>query len=539
MSHFIRISEPNAGPDEPRRLNPYPGRHLSQREFELQQVYVDDRIAPLITSQPPGIVHGLELRQEGSGDKTLLHIQPGVAIGQQGKLLRLYYPMSYTWIEFLDSVEEHQGKALDDGLYLITLYDSVRKIRNTSEQKTCARTEVDPLDERRLETVILPAVQFISANAQLMAMPQHKAANRICVRFLNESPVTDSGAISLGLLKVVDRQPSWIDTIAGRYLAEPDNTYRTFLAHTVAHLEQWMGQNTTGDATKSLASQFDLDYLPAAAPLPSILLQEPAGTPPRLMFQPSDLQIDLIPIPASTLSGAMARELPRGTVDLVHGLSERIRLLLAIPDQDYRPDLFDLPERDTALEDELFQRETEAATAWRDWWKTWQLLFGGMSEDECKLNNVPNYQVGCAAPATSRPSDPDAYRTSLIEARLKALSQSDPKATLPEPYASHKTQPHQVQNYTRIPAPKAQEEQLFKQRQKLEDDIKQLKDDLHDSFKLLNEMNDYLHIQRQHLDGITISFSALAGGVAGDGSGSNMIRWNGAIAFDPTPNTKS
>ena len=554
MTPFIRISTPEAGPDEPRRLNPFPGRYLSEREFELLQAYVDDRITPLVAGLPAGIVSGMEVHTEGSGSNTLLHIQPGVAVGAGSRLVRLFYPLTQAWPELAELVERQQDKPLSDGLYLLTLRDVVEEIDKEENQEPCTRTELDPTRERRLETVILPSLRLITANPRWLAMPQSRAANRICVRFLKESPHSvEHSDIPVALVKVVNKNPEWIDTVAGRFLSEPSASYRTLLAHTVARLEQWMVQKQTKlqsssifnpiipihigpfnlPVTKpSLSNLLGVDYLPSAAPLPTTLLQDPAGKQPKLMFNPLDLQVELAPVPASTISDVIERELPRGTVDLIHGLGDRIRLLLAIPDLDYRPTLMDLPQRDTALEDELFHREEAAAKAWSEWWQQWQLLFGGLTEEQCKLHQTPQYKLGSAQPNDSRPRDPNSYRDYLVTERIKALG--DESLSTPEPYASHLLSPHEVEDYIKVENPSAPEEQLVLQQEGIRGAIEDLEKELDESYRLLNEMNDYLNLQRQQLDSLTISFSALAGGVAGDGAGSSMMRWNGAVTFDPT-----
>jgi len=546
MTQFIRITDPKAGPAEPRRLNSFPGRYLSEREFELLQAYVDDRIAPLVTGLPAGIVSGLEVRPEGSGSNTILHIQPGVAVGAGGRLMRLFYPLKQAWPEFAELMERQLDNKLRDGFYFLTLHAVVEEVDKNIAQEPCTRTEPDPLRERRLETVILPSLQFISANPRLLAMSQARAANRICVRFLNESPHDPkTGAVPVALLKVSNKTPQWIDTVAGRYLSEPDAAYRTFLAHNIGLLEQWQETNHQGDTHYSLATILGVDYLPAASPLPPKLLQDPAGNQPVLAFHPADLQVELAPVPASTIGAVIERELPRGTVDLVHGQGDRIRLLLAIPDLDYRPTLMDLPQRDIQLEDELFRREEAAALAWKARWMQWQLLFRGLDTDQLKLAQAPR--------EIDRPVDPDNYRYDLVKQRLIAIYGNkiefpesgtiDPQYLEslceigycpPEPYSSHLFSPHNVAGYTKVATPSAPAEQLLLQREGIRGAIKTLTRDLDESFRLLNEMNDYLNLQRQHLDSLTVSFSVLAGGVAGDGSGNSMMRWNGAVAFDTT-----
>ena len=549
MTEYIRISDPIAGPDQARRLNPFTGRYLSEREFELLQSYVDDRITPLVAGLPAGIISGLEVRFEGSGSNTVLTIQSGVAVGAAGKLMRLFYPLRQEWPELAGLVTRELDGALRDGLYFLTLRSVVEPVDAASGQKPCTRTESDPLRELRLETIIRPGLRFISATPGLLDVSRARAANRVCVRFLNESPLDrDEGTISVALVKVVNGNPEWIDTEAGRYLSEPNAPYRTFLAHSITLLERWMEEGGLGNVTTPLSVLLDVDFLPAAGPLPSVLVKDLANSKTdKLAFNSLDLQVELAPVPASSVGAVIDRELPRGAVDLVHGSGDRIRMLLAIPDLEFRPWLLDLPQRDTALEDELFYRGKAAVQSWQQWRQQWQLLYDGLGSDQLKMVQAPELSY---RPAPCHPHD---CRTELVKQRLVTMygnkiefpaSGGGDLAALktlcdngfapPEPYLSHLLAPHDVKNYTDGEPLSSPEEKLMLLREELNGSIRTLESDLDESYRLLNEMNDYLNLQRQHLDTLTISFSALAGGIAGDGSGSSMMRWNSSTAFDPT-----
>ena len=521
----IRLHEPERRAGDPRRLNLFAGRALGEREFERLQAYVDDRIAPLLASLAPGIVEGFATIFSGSGADTRVRVQPGLAVGAAGQLIRLFYPLDQAWADLAAQAERDQDSPLRDGLFLLTVRSAVEPIDDRAEQEPCTRAETDPLAERRIETVSLLGLQRISGSPRLMAMPQARAANRIGVRLLREAPFrSDSGAVPLGLVKIVDRLPVWFDPLAGRLLAEPDAAAHTLLAHTVAALEAWQREHAAPlpDApTQTLAELLGLDYLPAAGPLPAALLRDPAARAPSLAFLPADLQVELAPVPASTVEDVVADELPRGSVDLIHGLGERIRLLLAIPDLDYRRDLFDLPQRDTRLEDELFRRAQTAAGAYEVWKQQWYALFHGLSAAQLKALRAPRL-------IASPPPDPAQYRNKLVSDRAGSL----PPEALPEPYASHRAEPHPAPDGYGGVAPAAPDgDGLLFQREKLRDDIRHLESALDQSFRLLEEVNDFLGLQRQQFDALTVSFSTLAGGVAGDGLGAQLARWTTKAKF--------
>jgi hypothetical protein len=66
---------------------------------------------------------------------------------------------------------------------------------------------------------------------------------------------------------------------------------------------------------------------------------------------------------------------------------------------------------------------------------------------------------------------------------------------------------------------------LFARREALRDEIRRLESVLDRGYRLLNEVNDFLGLQRQQFDALTVTFSTLAGGIPGDGLGANLARW--------------
>ncbi|HNB04691.1 MAG TPA: hypothetical protein PKV97_02075 [Thauera aminoaromatica] len=543
----IRLHEPQRRPDDPRRINLFPGRALGEREFERLQAYVDDRIAPLLASLAPGIVEGLACALFGTGTDTRVRVGPGLAVGAAGQLVRLFYPLDQAWSELVAQAERDQDAPLRDGLFLLTIRSAVEEIDDATAAEPCTRSEPDALRERRIETVSLLGLQRIAGSPRMMAMPQARAANRIGVRLLRESPFrADSGGVPLGLAKIVGKLPVWFDACAGRLLAEPDAAAHSLLAHAVATLEAWQRAHPAplpAVATQTLDELLGLDFLPAAGPLPAALLRDPAARSPSLAFLPGDLRVELAPVPAGTVEEGVVGELGRGPVDLIHGLGEHLRLLLAIPDLDYRRDLFDLPQRDTRLEDELFRRGERAAHAYQAWKARWYALFHGLSGAQLEALRAPVL-------LTKAPPEPGQYRTKLVTDRAKTLrpapqgTTSHPladlategTAALPEPYASHLADPHPApDDYQPVPDIQPAGNGLLHRREALRADIRHLEAALDKSFRLLEEVGDFLGLQRQQLDALTVSFSTLAGGVPGDGLGSQLVRWTAKANFVPKP----
>ena len=78
---------------------------------------------------------------------------------------------------------------------------------------------------------------------------------------------------------------------------------------------------------------------------------------------------------------------------------------------------------------------------------------------------------------------------------------------------------------------------LYRERADIEAEILALEQSLEESFDLIDEVNDFILLQRQHLDSISVSFASLAGGVPGDGSGLHLMRWSGNMKFEYPSNT--
>lgn len=540
MNRPIRLDVVRPAADMPRRLDVFAGRHLGEREFDLLQAYADARLAPLLTGAAPGIVAGLEASLDVADPRLTIRVRPGHGIGADGRPVRLHYPLEQTWPQLLEHAERELDGKLRDGLYFLELTRAVELADADPDGDPCRRTEPDPLRDRRIETVARLGLRFVTAGKRFMIASQTRAANRLCVRFLSESPFDAvAGGVPLALVKVVKREPVWFDAVAGRFPALPDGPYRTFLAHTQAVLEAYAqrlaAEGRQPDETKTLAEQLDLDHLPAAGPLPAALLRNPGGDPggkpgeqPALAFAPRDLQVELMPVPASTVAGMVGRELPRGTVDLASGRGDRVRLTLAVADPDYRPNLMDLPQPDLKLEQELAERSQAAIDAWQAWKAQWLVLFHGLTEAQARTVQVPPLPAneGAFLAGLTARAGVDA----MVEQRRHALK---PGEDLPHPYSDWQTKPRLApQTVTPL---EGTEVGLHRQRLDLVARIDDLEGELQENYRLLNELTDYLGLQRQQLDAITVSFSSLAGGVPGDGSGLNLMRWARYAEFQPKP----
>jgi len=535
MDTPIRLHSPQARPGDPRRLNLFAGRALGERDLERLQAYVDDRVQPLLAALGPGIVQGLELQAEGAGPDLRLNLQPGLGVAGNGTLVRLSQALQQSWPDLAAQATRDAdlaaGTPLRDGFYLITLRSGVEAIDDASPDEAANRTEPDPLREAYLETVSLLGLQPAPASPRWLEWPRARAANRMLARFAQQSPYASDGyTVALALVNLQAGLPVWIDPLAGRWLAIADSGAQALRTHTLQVLRDWQ-QATAQLQAPPLPATLDvllgIDHLPAATPLPAGLLPDPAAAQPRLGFVPADLQVELAPVPASAVSGVLASELGRGSIALQPGARGRMRLLLAVADLDYRPDLLDLPARDMALEERLFRLGRAARLAYLDWRLQWQRLYDRASNASLAAAQAPAF-------SNTAPPEPDAVRTRLLERRraLMPVNADGSAAPLPEPYASHLLQPYPgPAGHATVPITDWPDLSLLARLDTERDAIQQLERILEESFKLLNEANDYLGLQRQQFDALSASFSALAGGAPGDGSGAQTLRWVSQLKF--------
>lgn len=521
MLSTIRLTKPRAGDHAPRRLNMFPGRYLSEREFERLQAYPEDRLAPLLATLPPGIVSGLEVRPDPA--RRRIRILPGRGIAAGGRLIRLATPLDVDWNDLLSIVERpkpgDQNKIqVANGFHLLAVKSLVVEADLAPDADPWTRTELDPTRDRRWEVLTVPWLTPLAVPDPWLGLPLAKVCARIAASFVEHPPLDPlGGALSLALVRVHDRQAVWINPLVGRLLCEPEAAVRSFRRFTEAHLRSWSASQPEGDPTKRLDDQLGLDVLPAAVNgFPKSLIKNIATAKPTLGFDARDLRVDLVPVPASTLPAVLEQEQGRGTLDLGARRGDHLRLLLAIPDLDYRIDLLDLPQRDLELERQLFRLGERARRTWIAWRLQWQ-----------RINRLaPTLDPDKEVPA---PPLPPAVRDGLVTRREKALADKEP---LPEPYISHKEHPYGLIPYTAAPET-LPGESLAEKRKRLTDELNALEDVREQGRKLLAELDAHLQLHRQQLDTLAISFSTLAGGVAGDGSGADLLRWSPNARLQP------
>jgi len=377
----ILITPPIPGHRDLERLNLFVGRHMGEEEFDRQQAYADRRLAPLLTHRHPGIVHGLEVRAGNfAGVEEGFTINPGLALAANGQSLGLYYPLRQTWSTLLDNYRSDTQAADAAGVYYLTLRRTGRYVDADPDIDPCQRTEFDPTrDARRLVvgTVGLTRLAIdatAAASASREQIENWVAANNVDGEFLTSMDT----AVPLGLLAVQqdgtdsEGQPvynvSWFSEAAGRYRAVPDSGYHVLLQQiNHAFRRTLLAAQSEVDETTSVQdyinANLQLDFLPAAGELPKELITDIASTNPSVTWLPPHVSVDMVPVPEESANEIVERHLPRRVVDLRQPAGDRLRLLLAVNEPDYKPELLDYPQTDARLQQDIFPRAGSDAPA--------------------------------------------------------------------------------------------------------------------------------------------------------------------------------
>lgn len=561
----LRIHE-TVSDNNTERLNYFAGRYLSEQEFDLMQQYVDERCEDLLCASHPGILQGLEVHLEANGEDIDIVVKPGLAVTGSGRAVNVGLPIHLDWPSLLLEYNTRVTPADQEpvavhGYYFLTVKRQVAILDESEGAEPCTRFEQDPLRDSRLETWATLDLQPVSAISSWMAASQTRVVSRVFNRYLTETPFnSETNAVPLALLKIDTDALVWIDTQVGRFMSEAYPVHNNMLA--------WWQQLARNfeladdyDPANPLSDILDCDYLPATGPLPDVLVSNiPGGervdnpdlwTRPQLAFTPYDLQIEMVPIPHNAAQGIMATELNRGVVDISHFQQDRIRIMVAVEADDYRADLLNLPSVDIDLLNEFQDRYGEAASAYNLWAEKYFEIYGNLElgagsdllpDDELEQLYATIYVAQGPDQSFSRLTADQRELLNLpvvqpapqaLETYLNTLrEQRRENDQLPRPYSQTTPETNQPEIDPVFPDPLV--DGLYRQRELLRQKIETIEEFIDQSTDLLNATTDFITLQRQQLDHITVSFSALAGGVPGDGSGLSLMRWADSLKYADT-----
>jgi hypothetical protein len=541
------------------RVHMFPGRHLGQDEFDRQQAYADGRLATLLSGAFPGIVSGLSVSDESLETVT---INPGLAVSGAGETVHLYSPVRAGWQELINRYLE-TGETSDSpdpsGVYYLMLRQRPREVDSPTVDP-CQRAEFDPTrDSQRVTVTTLLLMRLTLRGIDLSSTPRSLIENRVAAAHANGKLFENNpSSVPLALLAIEQDEEEnnrvlWVTSAAGRYPATRDSGYRVLLNQTRAAMSRAMAefQSSAGTLEEYLKEHLQLDYLPAAGQLPVQWLQNPDSILPALNWLPSHLGVDMIPVPQDTVADLIERHLPTRMINLRQVSDDRLRLLLALKPGDYRPDLLDIPATDKRLEADLYRYHMRAHRAWMKWKQAFDNLYhvlpsaeplaGATDADralERAIHNPDQFaHLGLPEPV-HYPTQPEAFFQTLKnehgevpENRPHPFNQPLPEVPGFYPdWLSREREEHPNFPEPRVPGRNGLVVRYAIARVELEATENQIRD----LRTRVEKTRDFLLLQRQQLDSQTVSMSALAGGVAGDGSGLQVARMLPYTSLDTT-----
>jgi hypothetical protein len=470
-----------------------------------------------------------------------------LAVGGDGKIINMIFPLDQYWqtqkADYLDSRSRGLNPLSSvNGIYFLTLKRTLENVDKNGNFSGCVRDELDMLRDSRIETATSLTLQIVwEGDAAVTAAKADKilTINRLLADHLHTDWFAADGAVPIGMLAVEDDTILWFDVVAGRFPAKADANYWTFLSHSTQSIQQhFHGQRIDDDTERqALIASFKLAYLPAAGVLPTLFLNDVA-VQPKLSWFPDHLQIEMAPIAESQVEALIGRELARTSIDLQKVGGDRIRLLLAVSDADYRADLLDLPFPDANMQQDLYRYAQKAFNSWKNWVVQYDVLFNKLAPSDFK--STEGQRLFSSIPeridteAEGQPILPNLFFERLIQTSGDWQTSTVGNAInpdLPAPYSRIVPTPpvDTVLDFTLTAANTAVG--LLKQyldTSRSIDETEALIDDLADLLTLYADMQ---RSQRQQLDHVSLSFTHLAGGVQGDGSGLTVARWLPSMQF--------
>ncbi|MFY9973102.1 MAG: hypothetical protein WAK53_02500, partial [Chromatiaceae bacterium] len=483
-------------------------------------------------------------------------MRPGLAVAADGRPVGLFYEIRATWQALVDAWLR-ESRAVDAaGVYYLILRRGTGLVDADIGIDPCRRAETDPLRDTRLETLGTLALRALALAPEVIStLTPTRIANRVAALNADGAFLAHLGqAVPLALLAVSRREPppegagefayriDWVSQAAGRYLSVPDSGYQVLLAQVQEAFRDALAEaESMAGAPESLTGRLEqalgLDYLPAAGVLPSILLRDPDGQGPSIPWLPAHLGVDMVPVPEESVPEIIERHLPRRPVSLATATGERLRLLLAVNEPDYRPGLLDFPEIDAALTTDLYRYHIRAYEAWVDWRREFDGLYGLLGTDLLTADQVR----ALALPEPKAPPEiPGDFYARLVTDALRTLPGDGERG--PAPYGLYSTCPPAPPTFYTDwavqpvppceegppqppPLPMPADDGLVIRYRLTQLEMEGLDSRIRVLRARVEKTRDYLLLQRQQLDSQTVSLAALGGGVAGDGSGLQVARW--------------
>lgn len=514
------------------RLNPFAGRAIGEDEFDRLQAWGDARIAALEGALPAaGIVSGLGCRLERQGGEQVIRVEPGIGIGSgvglgRGReLYQLNHALAHAWTALRDAYRSRPDSpdAPLSGLYLVVLNAEFLHLDVNPDQAPCRRDELDRLRDARIARGLV--LGLAGVDPALWAIDEVEqapltAANRFLGGLLLEPLRMPAYAgVALGLIGVRDDALLWLDAAAGALPALEHPVHIQLRAHLHQAFEQVLTAGLrAGDTADAALQSFSPAYLPAAAELPTFLLNNPAGVNPlpRLGWFPSSAALELQVLPESSLPVILGANLNRAATAFGELAGDRYRIGLVLADSDYRDGLLALPRLDAELPDLLRRQGMLARNAAADSQDAWDALAAGFNQSANADVKVPPRPIAAEHPAQV-----------LNDLGAKDWLARQANADLEAPYSANwPTAGNDLPAAKPVTddTPEETPAGLLAQAATEADEQSRLDELLSDLEALLELFETEKKQQLSLVDTVAIDLSQVAGGIAGDGSGLGIAR---------------
>lgn len=546
----IILCEPVASHSALERLHLFPGRHLGEQEFEQLQAYTDRRISPLLSGRDPGILHGLEIRTGNLGTPgDGLTVSSGLALAGNGQMLGLFHPLRESWQTLIDEFVKELGSGDAAGLFYLTLKRSTRYVDADPNILPCQRREFDPTqDARQVLVGSLGLTRLGMDEAGLATASREEIENWVAANNVERELLKSiCDAVPLGLLvidnlgtpELPDYAVRWFSQAAARYLSLPYGGYqvlqeqvREAFRRLLLEAQQNIGEGET--LLDYLNANLVLNFLPAAGELPKELIRDIASAHPSVGWLPRHLYVDMVAVPEESVREIIERHLPRRAIDLRRPNGDCIRLMVAVNEPDYKPHLMRFPQTDRQLHDDIYRYFQRSYNVWMQWMDCFNRLYYLAENDVLSAGELTS--IDLPQPIAS-PLLPQTFFQQTIDLGRNELGEGQPPST-PYPYDQGvPAEPQFYRAWGRVvdnqpgqpvlpPLVLPPEENgLVIKLTIARHELEELDNDIRATRSRLEKTRDYLLLQRQQLDNQTVSLAALAGGVAGDGSGLQVARW--------------
>lgn len=505
------------------RLNFFPDRPLGDDEFDRMQAWSDQRIAALEGSlQQPGIFDGLECRLHQEEALQIIQLLPGRGLGRNRQLYALHHALEQEWTslrdEFLSDPDTPNTPL--NGLYLIVLDAEHFHMDVMPNQKPCQRDELDRLRDARIQRGLilrLAQVDMSLWDQQEVATEPALAANRFLGLLLQDKDrLPEYAGISVALIGVRDNALLWLDMSAAAFTADDAPLHRQLREHFHASIERRILTGLeNGRVPEEAMNELRFAWLPAAAELPAILLENPAGVSPLpdLKWFPAGADEELQVVSESSLPVIMHTNLSRAATGFAAVAGDHYRIGLVVSDEHYRPDLLQLPQLEDEVVELLHRKGRECGNATADAQLIWDSLAAGfIPQDHPEIASVPD------RPVTPKPAEEILAQLGATEWQAKTAN-----ASLTAPYSANwPAAPHDLSAPMSVPIdPEDGLLARYSEEIDRQERLSELLEDIDDMLEMLEQEKKQ---QRGLVDALTIDLARLAGGVPGDGSGIKIAR---------------